>query len=271
MFKVGLTGSIACGKSFIGKLFLVYRVPIIDSDIISREIVSPHYSNSVLGELSKAFGKAVLQEDGNLNRALLRSIVFSDQSKLQTLNAITHPAIKARTNELLTLVERGEPFPQSYLTIVKERHGVSQNPAQNVKDGVKNAHSDIGCSIIDESQTVAAYEAFTKPLDESLVISSKVAPYVIMDIPLLFENNLESTVDRILLVCANEKTQLERLMHRDHCSREDALKVIKSQFSTEKKRANADDIIETDLASMDEKRKHVLNLHAKYVKMGLNL
>lgn len=270
MFKVGLTGSIACGKSFIGKIFSVYNVPIIDSDIIAREVVSPYYENSVLPELSKVFGHDILQDDGSLNRSKLRNIVFSDKSKLSLLNSITHPAINARSHELLEIVSLGEPFPQSYLQIVNERNQSAPNPAKNDKGGVKNADKTDNRLIIDESKSELAQIAFTTPLDPEQVIKTKVAPYVILDIPLLFENNLESSVDRILLVSAQPETQIARLMMRDNCNKDDALRIISSQFSVEKKRALAHDIIDTDNASIDEKRKHVLNLHANYVKMGLS-
>lgn len=285
MFKVGLTGSIACGKSFVAKLFMVYNVPIIDSDIIAREVVSPLYEKSVLPELVKSFGEEIKLPNGELNRALLRSIVFSDKSKLSTLNAITHPAIKERSNELLALLEKGEAFPKSYTTIQHERLFANKNPAQNTQGGAKNADKALSaqsCSnldyaksansslnVIDESQSEAAVEAFSQPLRQDAVISSKVAPYVIIDIPLLFENNLESTVDRILLVTADAHTQIARLMLRDNCNREDAMRIISAQYSVDKKRALSHDIIETDVSSIAEKRQHVLNLHDKYVKMGL--
>ncbi len=93
VFRVGLTGGIASGKSTAGKFFGALGVPILDSDQIAREVVEP--GQPPLEQLVQRFGQTILTADGHLDRPALRDIVFSDPKARADLEALTHPAIGA--------------------------------------------------------------------------------------------------------------------------------------------------------------------------------
>jgi dephospho-CoA kinase len=94
MIKVGLTGGIGSGKSTVCRLFQELGVKIIDADIIARELVTP--GQPALELLTEAFGKEILNENGELNRDTLRKLIFSDIIKKHLLEAIMHPLIFER-------------------------------------------------------------------------------------------------------------------------------------------------------------------------------
>ncbi len=93
MLKVGLTGGIGCGKSTAVQRFRELGVPVIEADLIAREIVS--VGQPALQEIADYFGSQALQADGVLDRAWLRQAVFSDPQRLQQLESILHPRIRA--------------------------------------------------------------------------------------------------------------------------------------------------------------------------------
>jgi dephospho-CoA kinase len=90
-FRIGLTGGIATGKSLVARLFAELGVPVIDTDLIAREIVT--VGSPALAELVSAFGGGILKTDGTLDRAALRAVAFRDPGARQRLDAITHPRI----------------------------------------------------------------------------------------------------------------------------------------------------------------------------------
>jgi dephospho-CoA kinase len=96
-FRVGLTGGIASGKSTVAKLFEALGVPLIDTDVLAREIVAP--GQPVLQQIAQRFGAGVLAADGSLDRAALRARVFADPAERKALEALTHPAIRALVEE----------------------------------------------------------------------------------------------------------------------------------------------------------------------------
>jgi len=91
--RVGLTGGIASGKSMVANLFAARGIPIIDTDILARQIVEPGQPG--LAAVVAAFGNDVLRPDGTLDRTLLRSIVFADATKRKQLDGLLHPLIMA--------------------------------------------------------------------------------------------------------------------------------------------------------------------------------
>jgi dephospho-CoA kinase len=93
VFRVGLTGGIASGKSTAAKFFGALGVPIIDTDQLARDVVEP--GQPPLERLVERFGRSILTEDGHLDRPALRNIVFSDPKARADLEALTHPAIGA--------------------------------------------------------------------------------------------------------------------------------------------------------------------------------
>lgn len=91
-FRVGLTGGIASGKSTVAKLFEALGVPVIDTDVLAREVVAP--GQPVLRQIAERFGAGVLATDGSLNRAALRARVFANPVERTALEQLTHPAIR---------------------------------------------------------------------------------------------------------------------------------------------------------------------------------
>jgi dephospho-CoA kinase len=93
VFRVGLTGGIASGKSTAAGFFSALAVPVLDSDQIARDVVEP--GQPPLERLIERFGRTILTADGHLDRPALRNIVFSDPKARADLEALTHPAIGA--------------------------------------------------------------------------------------------------------------------------------------------------------------------------------
>ncbi len=104
MRKVGLTGGIASGKSTVSRMFTDLGVPVIDADVIAREVVAP--GSRALEAIVDAFGEEVLTDEKSLNRARLGEIVFSDPAKKKVLEGILHPEIIAEQDRRLRDLER---------------------------------------------------------------------------------------------------------------------------------------------------------------------
>jgi dephospho-CoA kinase len=96
--RVGLTGGIASGKSAVSHLFEALGVPVLDADIIAREVVAP--GTALLTTLFERFGPGIRADDGSLDRSALRRLVFSDDGPRRELESLMHPAIRARTEQL---------------------------------------------------------------------------------------------------------------------------------------------------------------------------
>ena len=107
MLKVGLTGSIAVGKSFVLGVLEELGCRIIDADAVARQVVLP--GSPGLRAVIKAFGEEVLKSDGSLDRAKLGEIVFADEAKRQQLNSILHPFIIAAQDAELRNWEQQDP------------------------------------------------------------------------------------------------------------------------------------------------------------------
>ncbi|RUL56408.1 dephospho-CoA kinase [Lysinibacillus antri] len=90
---IGLTGSIASGKSTVAKMLKEYNIPIVDADLVARQVVEP--GTETLRKIAEAFGADVISENGEMDRAKVGSIIFHDESKRKVLNDIIHPAIRA--------------------------------------------------------------------------------------------------------------------------------------------------------------------------------
>lgn len=174
----GLTGGIATGKSTVAHMFTSFEIPIIDADIVAREVVEP--GEEAYEKIVETFGKDILKNDQTLNRKKLGKIIFSDEKKRKQLNQITHPIIrKEMQRQKDVYIQQGEKC-------------------------------------------------------------------VILDIPLLFENNLTKEVDYTVVVYTTKETQLKRLMKRDCLTEEEAKQRINAQMSIEKKRKRADYLIDNN-------------------------
>jgi dephospho-CoA kinase len=107
MLRIGLTGSIGTGKSFVSSVFVELGCHVLDADQTAREVVMP--GTAGLKALTAAFGEEILNADGTLDRKRLGALIFADQSQRERLNHILHPFIIARQDEILNAWEAEDP------------------------------------------------------------------------------------------------------------------------------------------------------------------
>lgn len=107
MLRVGLTGSIATGKTFVAGVLEGLGCPVLDADVLARKVVEP--GTEGLRALVEKFGPEILQEDGTLDRARLGALVFGDEARRTILNATLHPLIFKEQDEWLGLRELEDP------------------------------------------------------------------------------------------------------------------------------------------------------------------
>lgn len=196
MLIVGLTGGIGSGKSTVARLFSERGVPVIDTDIIAREMTKP--GSAAYPSIIKHFTQTVLLPDGSLDRGKLREIIFANAKQRLWLENLLHPLI---------------------------RHNLEQQ------------------------------------------IKKLTAPYCIAVIPLLFEVEFYSLVNRILVIDAPESLQIKRVMARDHIPQSRIQAILDTQASREDRVARAHDVIvnDGDLANLVVQ---VDKLHEIYLQTG---
>ena len=107
MLRVGLTGSIGVGKSFVAAVFVEFGCRVLDADQTAREVVMP--GTPGLKALVEEFGEEILNADGTLDRKQLGAVIFADQSQRERLNHILHPFIIARQDKILNEWEAEDP------------------------------------------------------------------------------------------------------------------------------------------------------------------
>ncbi|HKC65726.1 MAG TPA: dephospho-CoA kinase [Pyrinomonadaceae bacterium] len=188
MLRVGLTGSIGVGKSFVSSVFAELGCHVMDADKTAREVVAPGAPG--LLAVVEAFGDEVLKLDGTLDRARLGAIVFEDEKKRLLLNSILHPFIIAAQDEQLREWEREDA---------------------------------LGIAIVDAA--------------------------------LMIESGGYKRFDKLIVVHCNADAQLERLMARNHISREEAERRIRAQMPQGEKKRYADFLIDTSNGFDDTRRQ----------------
>lgn len=186
MLRVGLTGSIATGKSFVSGVLAESGCRVVDADELARRVVEP--GTEGLRAVAEEFGAGVLNASGTLDRARLGALVFGDAGRRERLNAILHPLIIAEQDALLRRWEEEDP------------HGVA-----------------------------------------------------VVDAALMIESGGYRRFDKLIVVYCRPEVQLERLMHRNHLSREEAEQRIAAQMPQEEKLRYADFSIDTS-GSFEETR-----------------
>ncbi len=107
MLRVGLTGSIGVGKSFVSDVLTELGCRVLDADETAREVVAP--GSPALRDVVAEFGPEILQQDGTLDRPKLGKLVFADADRRATLNAILHPYIIAQQDQRLREWEALDP------------------------------------------------------------------------------------------------------------------------------------------------------------------
>ncbi|WP_269791980.1 dephospho-CoA kinase [Stenotrophomonas sp. Iso1] len=118
-FIVGLTGGIASGKSEVSRRFEALGIVVADADIAAREVVAQ--GSPVLAEIAQRFGADILLADGNLDRVRLRQHIFANTEERRALEAITHPAIRARVREICSAAE--SPYAIAAIPLLTEVGG----------------------------------------------------------------------------------------------------------------------------------------------------
>jgi dephospho-CoA kinase len=122
VYRVGLTGGVASGKSMVTKIFRSFGVPIIDTDELARDVVEP--GQPPLERLVERFGASILTPDGHLDRPALRTIVFSDPKARADLEALIHPAIGAAAES--RSAASGGPYQILVIPLLVEKNLGSQ-------------------------------------------------------------------------------------------------------------------------------------------------
>ncbi len=107
MLRVGLTGSIGVGKTFVAGVFAQLGCHVMDADDVARDVVAP--GSEALARVVSEFGVGILQSDGTLDRKKLGAIVFGNPEKRQRLNSLLHPYIIHEQDLRLREWESGDP------------------------------------------------------------------------------------------------------------------------------------------------------------------
>lgn len=110
---IGLTGGIGSGKSTVARAFGERGIGWVDADDVAREVVAP--GEPALADIRKRFGPKVISEDGSLDRAALRDIIFEAPEQRHWLEQLTHPLIRERIIDTLTHIQSG---PSHYALLV---------------------------------------------------------------------------------------------------------------------------------------------------------
>lgn len=123
MTKVlGLTGGIATGKSTVSRVFEEYHIPIISADEVARQVVEP--GSVALNEIQAQFGQVYVNDDGTLNRQLLGTLVFGNSQKLDLLNQIIQPKIRAEIQRQVATLKQSKPkLIVLEIPLLFEQHG----------------------------------------------------------------------------------------------------------------------------------------------------
>ena len=116
MLVIGLTGGIGSGKSEVSRRFEALGVPVVDTDVISRELVAP--GSPGVAEIARGIGSEFVGADGRLDRRRLREAVFSDDSIRMRLEDILHPRIRERVERTLGALEA--PFAVVVIPLLME-------------------------------------------------------------------------------------------------------------------------------------------------------
>lgn len=107
MLKVGLTGGIACGKTYVTNVLRELGCEVIDADQVARAVVEP--GQPAYNDIVEAFGPENLQADGTIDRAKLSAIIFADAAQRAKMNAIVHPRVHEAQSQWIADVAQRNP------------------------------------------------------------------------------------------------------------------------------------------------------------------
>ncbi|TAA70456.1 dephospho-CoA kinase [Planococcus salinarum] len=126
---IGLTGSIASGKSTVSKMLEEMGFPIIDADLVARQVVQP--GTETLKKIEALFGPEVIRPDGTMDREKVGTLIFSDPLARKQLNDIIHPAIR---EEMLR--QRNAYIAQGFETIIMDIPLLFESKLQHFVDKI---------------------------------------------------------------------------------------------------------------------------------------
>jgi dephospho-CoA kinase len=118
MLRVGLTGGIATGKSYVARHLAAAGVPVVDADLLARAAVAP--GSAGLSAVRARFGEAVIAPDGGLDRSALADLVFGDDRARADLEAIVHPTVRAGINRFFDDLPPSIPFAVADIPLLFE-------------------------------------------------------------------------------------------------------------------------------------------------------
>lgn len=107
MLKVGLTGGLACGKTFVGEALASYGCLLVQADRLGHQVLEP--GGEAYDEVVREFGPEILDPDGHINRRRLASLVFGSPGRLERLNSLVHPPVLRREDQLIADFAAREP------------------------------------------------------------------------------------------------------------------------------------------------------------------
>lgn len=116
--RIGLTGGIATGKSYVANKIREARVPMVDADVLAREVVAP--GTPGLAAVRKRFGPDSVRRDGTMDRVRIAQIVFKDKRARLDLEAIIHPAVQKAIDEFFATLPKRTPFAVADIPLLYE-------------------------------------------------------------------------------------------------------------------------------------------------------
>jgi dephospho-CoA kinase len=124
MVRIALTGGIATGKSHVARRLRDAGVPVIDADVVSRQVVAP--GTAGLAAIVARFGREMLTADGQLDRQRLGSVVFRDAAARADLEAIVHPAVRRSIESFFDALPPETPLAVAEIPLLYETQGESR-------------------------------------------------------------------------------------------------------------------------------------------------
>lgn len=231
---IGLTGGISTGKSTATRMIKSLGIPVIDFDLIAREVVAP--GSSCLKSIAAEFGKDVLNADGSLNRQKLGDIIFNDRTKKQALDRLMLRPIMYRFFWLclqfffLGKIPKSSPLTTTTTTI----------PPYHADDDSNTNKST------PPTPPQATHGIFTTELFPGLEQSFGGSRIIVLDCPLLFESGIHNLCSSTVFIDCSEEVQLSRLMARDNISQSQAEAKIKAQWNKDVKVKMASHVVLND-------------------------
>jgi dephospho-CoA kinase len=116
--RIGLTGGIATGKSYVANKIKEAGVPMVDADVLSREVVAP--GTPGLAAVRRRFGPDAVRRDGTMDRVRIAQIVFKDKRARLDLEAIIHPAVQKAIDEFFATLPKRTPFAVADIPLLFE-------------------------------------------------------------------------------------------------------------------------------------------------------